>query len=193
MGEREERNGIREGDEEKVLPFLWTQSSCAAVVCMCVLCLCSKLRHIVDEMVTTEREYVRSLRYIIHHYFPEMDRADLPQDLRGKRSVVFGNLEKLLDFHSQFFLRELESCCKHPLRVPHCFLRHVGHTLTHTYKQTTTVHQLKCKLNGSISDNMKAVNWSCYLERIFVNLEKSKTLMTLNWTQGWSWGWGSSC
>uniref|UniRef100_A0A4W6CWE6 Pleckstrin homology domain containing, family G (with RhoGef domain) member 4 n=1 Tax=Lates calcarifer TaxID=8187 RepID=A0A4W6CWE6_LATCA len=89
-----------------------------------MLCLCSKLRHIVDEMVTTEREYVRSLQYIIHHYFPEMDRADLPQDLRGKRSVVFGNLEKLLDFHSQFFLRELEACWKHPLRVPHCFLRH---------------------------------------------------------------------
>ncbi|XP_039867404.1 uncharacterized protein plekhg4 isoform X7 [Simochromis diagramma] len=84
----------------------------------------SKLRHIVEEMVNTEREYVRSLRYIIHHYFPEMDRADLPQDLRGKRTVVFGNLEKLLDFHSQFFLKELEACSKHPFRVPHCFLRH---------------------------------------------------------------------
>lgn len=84
----------------------------------------SKLRHIVEEMVTTEQEYVRSLRYIIHHYFPEMDRPDVPQDLRGKRSVVFGNLEKLLDFHSQFFLKELEACWKHPLRVPHCFLRH---------------------------------------------------------------------
>ncbi|XP_074522442.1 pleckstrin homology domain-containing family G member 4B isoform X2 [Halichoeres trimaculatus] len=84
----------------------------------------SKLRHVVEEMVTTEREYVRSLSYVIRHYFPMMDRADLPQDLRGKRSVVFGNLEKLLDFHSQFFLRELEACWKHPLRVPHCFLRH---------------------------------------------------------------------
>ncbi|XP_076856301.1 pleckstrin homology domain-containing family G member 4B isoform X2 [Brachyhypopomus gauderio] len=84
----------------------------------------SKLRHIVDEMVTTEREYVRSLRYIIQHYFPEMERLDLPQDLRGKRSVIFGNLEKLVDFHSQYFLKELESCCNHPLRVSHCFLRH---------------------------------------------------------------------
>ncbi|XP_058637646.1 LOW QUALITY PROTEIN: uncharacterized protein plekhg4 [Onychostoma macrolepis] len=83
-----------------------------------------KLRHIVDEMVTTEREYVRSLRYIIDNYFPEMERADLPQDLRGKRSVIFGNLEKLVDFHSQYFLKELESCCNHPLRVSHCFLRH---------------------------------------------------------------------
>uniref|UniRef100_M4AJA3 DH domain-containing protein n=1 Tax=Xiphophorus maculatus TaxID=8083 RepID=M4AJA3_XIPMA len=95
----------------------------------------SKLRHIVEEMVTTEREYVRSLRYIIHHYFPEMERADLPQDLRGKRSVIFGNLEKLLDFHSQFFLRELEACWKHPLRAPHCFLRHEQFSLYALYSK----------------------------------------------------------
>uniref|UniRef100_A0A4W3IIJ2 Pleckstrin homology domain containing, family G (with RhoGef domain) member 4 n=1 Tax=Callorhinchus milii TaxID=7868 RepID=A0A4W3IIJ2_CALMI len=84
----------------------------------------SKLRHIIDEMVTTEREYVKSLRYIIDNYFPEMERFDLPQDLRGKRSVIFGNLEKLYNFHSQYFLKELESCVNHPLRVSHCFLRH---------------------------------------------------------------------
>ncbi|XP_073515790.1 pleckstrin homology domain-containing family G member 4B-like isoform X2 [Phyllobates terribilis] len=84
----------------------------------------SKLRHIIDEMVTTEREYVRSLWYISENYFPEMDRMDLPQDLRGKRGIIFGNLEKLRDFHSQYFLKELESCCNHPLRVSHCFLRH---------------------------------------------------------------------
>ncbi|KAM9408342.1 pleckstrin homology domain-containing family G member 4B-like [Pholidichthys leucotaenia] len=84
----------------------------------------SKLRHIVDEMVTTEREYIRSLEFIVRHYFPLMDRPDLPQDLRGKRSTVFGNLEKLLDFHRQFFLKELESCRRDLLRVPHCFIRH---------------------------------------------------------------------
>ncbi|XP_018408447.1 PREDICTED: puratrophin-1-like [Nanorana parkeri] len=84
----------------------------------------SKLRHIIDEMVSTEREYVRSLWYITQNYFPEMDRLDLPQDLRGKRGIIFGNLEKLSDFHSQYFLKELESCCNHPLRVSHCFLRH---------------------------------------------------------------------
>ncbi|XP_062817632.1 puratrophin-1 isoform X1 [Anolis carolinensis] len=84
----------------------------------------NRLKNIVDEMVRTEQEYVRSLRYIMESYFPEMERPDLPQELRGKRSVVFGNLEKLHSFHSQYFLRELESCCAHPLRVSHCFLRH---------------------------------------------------------------------
>ncbi|KAL8165824.1 UNVERIFIED_CONTAM: Pleckstrin y domain-containing G member 4B [Gekko kuhli] len=75
-------------------------------------------------MITTEREYVRSLGYIIDSYFPEMERIDLPQDLRGKRNIIFGNLEKLYDFHCQYFLKELERCTDNPLRVSHSFLRH---------------------------------------------------------------------
>ncbi|XP_041650011.1 pleckstrin homology domain-containing family G member 4B isoform X2 [Cheilinus undulatus] len=84
----------------------------------------SKVQHIMDEMISTEREYVRSLSYIIEHYFPEMERLDLPQDLRGKRSIIFGNVEKLWDFHSQYFLKDLESCAHSPLSISSCFLRH---------------------------------------------------------------------
>nr|XP_008111206.1 PREDICTED: pleckstrin homology domain-containing family G member 4B isoform X1 [Anolis carolinensis] len=84
----------------------------------------NKLNHIMDEMITTEREYVRSLGYIIDSYFPELERSDLPQDLRGKRNIIFGNLEKLYDFHCQYFLKELEHCVDFPLRVSHCFLRY---------------------------------------------------------------------
>ncbi|MBN3321118.1 PKH4B protein, partial [Atractosteus spatula] len=75
-------------------------------------------------MISTEREYVRSLGYIIENYFPEMERIDLPQDLRGKRNIIFGNMEKLYDFHSQYFLKELEHCVESPLSVSSCFLRH---------------------------------------------------------------------
>ncbi|XP_034774628.2 pleckstrin homology domain-containing family G member 4B-like isoform X3 [Acipenser ruthenus] len=84
----------------------------------------SKVQHIMDEMISTEREYVRSLGYIIENYFPEMERMDLPQDLRGKRNIIFGNLEKLYDFHSQYFLKDLEHCVDCPLFVSSCFLRH---------------------------------------------------------------------
>lgn len=87
-----------------------------------------------DEMISTEREYVRSLSYIIEHYFPEMERFDLPQDLRGKRSIIFGNVEKLWDFHSQYFLKELEACTQSPLSISSCFLRHVS-ILTLNLKQ----------------------------------------------------------
>ncbi|KAI1886207.1 hypothetical protein AGOR_G00211610 [Albula goreensis] len=84
----------------------------------------SKVKHIMEEMIATEREYVRSLGYIIENYFPEMERLDLPQDLRGKRSIIFGNVEKLYDFHSHYFLKELESSAHSPLSISSCFLRH---------------------------------------------------------------------
>ncbi|XP_078411518.1 pleckstrin homology domain-containing family G member 4B-like isoform X1 [Cetorhinus maximus] len=84
----------------------------------------NKLQHIMEEILITEREYVRSLGYIVEHYFPEMERMDLPQDLRGQRGAIFGNLEKLYDFHSHYFLKELESCAREPIRVGRCFIRH---------------------------------------------------------------------
>ncbi|XP_074070557.1 puratrophin-1 [Macrotis lagotis] len=84
----------------------------------------NRLHLILGEMVATEREYVRALDYVVESYFPELERADVPQGLRGQRARIFGNLEKLRDFHRHFFLRELESCSQHPLRVAHAFLRH---------------------------------------------------------------------
>ncbi|XP_044515361.1 puratrophin-1 [Gracilinanus agilis] len=84
----------------------------------------NRLRLVLGEMVATEREYVRALNYVVESYFPELERADVPQVLRGQRAQLFGNLEKLWDFHRHFFLRELESCSQHPLRVAHAFLRH---------------------------------------------------------------------
>ncbi|XP_072671112.1 puratrophin-1 isoform X2 [Canis lupus baileyi] len=76
----------------------------------------SRLQLVLAEMVATEQEYVRALDYTIENYFPELDRPDVPQGLRGQRAHLFGNLEKLRDFHCHFFLRELEACTQHPSR-----------------------------------------------------------------------------
>ncbi|XP_060041341.1 puratrophin-1 isoform X2 [Erinaceus europaeus] len=84
----------------------------------------NRLQLVLVEMVTTEREYVRALDYTIENYFPELDRPDVPQGLRGQCARLFGNLEKLRDFHHHFFLRELEACSRHPPRVAYAFLRH---------------------------------------------------------------------
>ncbi|XP_055366068.1 uncharacterized protein LOC114859073 isoform X2 [Betta splendens] len=83
-----------------------------------------RLQRVLEELVFTEREYVRSLCYILTHYLPLLDRPDVPQDLRGKRGVIFGNLEKLYDFHSHYFLPELEACQRDAAMVARCFLRH---------------------------------------------------------------------
>ncbi|XP_036387697.1 pleckstrin homology domain-containing family G member 4B-like [Megalops cyprinoides] len=82
-----------------------------------------RLERIVEELLLTEREYVRSLGYIIGHYLPQLERPDVPQDLRGQRGCIFGNLEKLHDFHRRCFLGELEACLGEPGRVGRCFLR----------------------------------------------------------------------
>ncbi|XP_037671474.1 puratrophin-1 isoform X2 [Choloepus didactylus] len=84
----------------------------------------SRLQLVLAEMVATEQEYVRALDYTVENYFPELDRPDVPQGLRGQRAHLFGNLEKLRDFHRHFFLRELEACIQHPPRVAYAFLRH---------------------------------------------------------------------
>ncbi|XP_072238645.1 quattro isoform X2 [Leuresthes tenuis] len=83
-----------------------------------------KVQKILEELLSTEREYVKALGYVREHYFPELERADVPQDLRGQRGSIFGNIEKLHDFHRHNFSDELESCMKEPFRVGRCFLKH---------------------------------------------------------------------
>ncbi|XP_055619314.1 uncharacterized protein LOC129764351 [Toxorhynchites rutilus septentrionalis] len=79
---------------------------------------------IMREMIGTERDYVRSLQYVIENYTQELLREDIPQALRGQRNVIFGNIERICEFHQQHFLNELESCEHHPLKVGSAFLRH---------------------------------------------------------------------
>lgn len=79
---------------------------------------------IIKEMIDTERDYVKSLDYIIVNYIPELMREDIPQALRGQRNIIFGNVEKIYEFHSQHFLHELEGCESNPLQVGQIFLKH---------------------------------------------------------------------
>ncbi|XP_033117221.1 puratrophin-1-like isoform X2 [Anneissia japonica] len=83
-----------------------------------------KMLMIIDEIIQTEEDYVRALRYIIQNYFPEMDRDDVPQGLRGQRTMVFGNIEKIYDFHQHSFLNDLLNCEDAPMELCQCFERH---------------------------------------------------------------------
>lgn len=76
------------------------------------------------EMIGTERDYVRSLHYIIDNYTEELNREDIPQAMRGQRNVIFGNVEKIHEFHQHHFLHELERCENNPLKVGAAFLEH---------------------------------------------------------------------
>ncbi|XP_077107734.1 uncharacterized protein KIAA1755 homolog isoform X1 [Ranitomeya variabilis] len=84
----------------------------------------AKLHRIMEELLATERDYVCSLGYVLSHYLSEMDQPDLPPTLRGYHAAIFGNLEKLYEFHSHIFLQELTSCRRDPSHVGRCFLKH---------------------------------------------------------------------
>jgi len=78
-----------------------------------------------QELVNTELDYIRSLEYIVDNYIPEMNCASLPQPLRGKKNVVFANLEKIHEFHSRCFIRLLQQCMNSPFQLGSCILQHV--------------------------------------------------------------------
>lgn len=56
-------------------------------------------------------------------------RDDIPQALRGQRNAIFGNIEKIHEFHSGYFVRALESCTSRPFAVGSMFLRYVSQVI----------------------------------------------------------------
>ncbi|XP_036424986.1 proto-oncogene DBL [Colossoma macropomum] len=83
-------------------------------------------RHVMKELIETERIYVEELLAVLLGYRAEMDNpslsALLPTSLRNKRDILFGNMPDIYNFHSRLFLKDLESCLETPEAVGACFL-----------------------------------------------------------------------
>ena len=77
------------------------------------------------ELIQTEKDYVYDLEHIVKGYLKEFARAGkkIPADLRGKKNIIFGNIEQIYEFHKNDFLLELESCQDQPSLVGATFLR----------------------------------------------------------------------
>nr|XP_033780102.1 rho guanine nucleotide exchange factor 40 [Geotrypetes seraphini] len=84
------------------------------------------LQRLMMETISQEREYVAWLNHLLetHRKEPETWRDEAPQEQRLDWSALWWNLEKLQAFHTGYFLKELEGCLSHPLRVATCFLRY---------------------------------------------------------------------
>ncbi|XP_041967427.1 guanine nucleotide exchange factor DBS isoform X12 [Alosa sapidissima] len=89
--------------------------------------LSNRRRHIMTELIETERLYVEELQSIIEGYAAELDNSELshliPPALENKKEVLFGNLPEIYEFHNLTFLKELENCCEKPELVGTCFLK----------------------------------------------------------------------
>ncbi|KAK6298867.1 hypothetical protein J4Q44_G00303770 [Coregonus suidteri] len=83
-------------------------------------------RHVMRELIETERVYVEELLSVLLGYRAEMENPALtgllPPILRSKRDVLFGNMPEIYNFHSRVFLHDLEGCLETPEGVGACFL-----------------------------------------------------------------------
>ncbi|KAM6924206.1 proto-oncogene DBL [Xenentodon cancila] len=83
-------------------------------------------RHVMRELIETERIYVEELLSVLMGYRAEMDNPALagllPPILRSKRDILFGNMPEIYNFHSRVFLQDLEGCLEAPERVGAIFL-----------------------------------------------------------------------
>uniref|UniRef100_A0A1A8G8B2 MCF.2 cell line derived transforming sequence b n=2 Tax=Nothobranchius korthausae TaxID=1143690 RepID=A0A1A8G8B2_9TELE len=84
-------------------------------------------RHIIKELIATERIYVDELLSVLLGYRAEMEDPSmanlLPSALRSQKDVLFGNMPEIYQFHSRIFFRDLQSCLETPERVAACFLQ----------------------------------------------------------------------
>ncbi|XP_067569873.1 guanine nucleotide exchange factor DBS isoform X3 [Pseudorca crassidens] len=83
-------------------------------------------RHVMNELLDTERVYVEELLCILEGYAAEMDNPLMTHlistGLQNKKDVLFGNMEEIYHFHNRIFLRELENYIDCPELVGRCFL-----------------------------------------------------------------------
>ncbi|XP_035390742.1 guanine nucleotide exchange factor DBS isoform X3 [Electrophorus electricus] len=87
-------------------------------------------RHVMNELLETERAYVEELLCVLEGYADEMDNPSMatliPTTLHSKKDVLFGNMAEIYHFHNKTFLRELETYTDCPELVGRCFLERMA-------------------------------------------------------------------
>ncbi|GFU83187.1 triple functional domain protein [Trichonephila clavipes] len=87
----------------------------------------TKRRFVLQELVDTERDYVRDLGCLVEGYLNSMrnDEVPVPEDLKnGKDKIVFGNVEAIYEWHRDSFCAEIEKCIEEPQRLGILFRRY---------------------------------------------------------------------
>lgn len=82
-----------------------------------------KRHYILVELVETERDYVRDLCLVVEGYMSRMKEEGVPDDMKGKDKIVFGNIHQIYDWHKDYFVGELEKCLEEPDRLGTLFLK----------------------------------------------------------------------
>ncbi|KRZ05766.1 Rho guanine nucleotide exchange factor 25 [Trichinella pseudospiralis] len=66
--------------------------------------------YVLQELVETERDYVKDLGSIVEGYITTIESMELPEDMKGKERIVFANIQQIYEFHKNIFSKEIEKC-----------------------------------------------------------------------------------
>ncbi|XP_047221417.1 rho guanine nucleotide exchange factor 25 isoform X3 [Girardinichthys multiradiatus] len=83
-----------------------------------------KSMYVLQELIETEKYYVADLGLIVEGYMATMSSKGIPEDMKGKDKIVFGNIHQIYDWHKDYFLGELEKCLVEPERLAQLFIKH---------------------------------------------------------------------
>ncbi|XP_042265545.1 rho guanine nucleotide exchange factor 25 isoform X1 [Thunnus maccoyii] len=83
-----------------------------------------KSMYVLKELIETEKHYVGDLGFIVEGYMATMSSKGMPEDMKGKDKIVFGNIHQIFDWHKDYFLGELEKCLTEPERLAQLFIKH---------------------------------------------------------------------
>ncbi|KAI6652169.1 Kalirin-like isoform X8 [Oopsacas minuta] len=76
---------------------------------------------VIDELVSTEQEYVQDLTYSLAHYPEAFNRKEVPKQLQTICTELFELVSRLHSFHRNIFLPVLRMCQSHPENLGECF------------------------------------------------------------------------
>uniref|UniRef100_A0AAQ4RSS0 Uncharacterized protein n=1 Tax=Gasterosteus aculeatus aculeatus TaxID=481459 RepID=A0AAQ4RSS0_GASAC len=81
-------------------------------------------RFVLNELIQTEKDYVKDLGIVVECFMKKIEEKGVPDDMKGKDKIVFGNIHQIYDWHRDFFVGELEKCLEDHEHLPELFIKH---------------------------------------------------------------------
>ncbi|XP_028831505.1 obscurin isoform X15 [Denticeps clupeoides] len=81
-----------------------------------------KLCQLIQELITTESEFVKDVDFVTTHHLKKTEHEDTPPDIATQKDSIFRNISDITAFHSSSFLPRLNECDTDD-DVAMCFLR----------------------------------------------------------------------
>ncbi|XP_048454980.1 rho guanine nucleotide exchange factor 25-like [Rhincodon typus] len=122
-------------------------------------------KYVLNELVQTEKIYVKDLRAVVEGYMKKMEEKGIPDDMKGKDKIIFGNLQQIYDWHNNYFAGQLDECLQEPEYLAKLFIKH---------ERRLDMYAVYCQ-NKPKSEHI-VVEYDAYFEEVKLDLGETFSL-----------------